>query len=80
MIHVRFTTSKFDADSAQWAEFPVAELIADGDELTITGPHADWISPEITIVDPGTGEQVNRAKEAERWARLLPVRLPQRRP
>lgn len=51
MIRVRFTTFEFDAKSGQWAELPVAEL-------TITGPHADWLSPEITIVDPATGEQV----------------------
>lgn len=44
----------------------------DGDELTISGPHADWISPEISIVDPDSGEQVTRADGAERWARLLP--------
>jgi hypothetical protein len=40
--------------------------------LTISGPHADWISPEISIVDPDSGEQVTRADGAERWARLLP--------
>jgi hypothetical protein len=72
MIQVRFTTFEFDAKSGQWAELPVAELVADGDEMTITGPHADWLSPEITIVDPATGEQVTRASGAERWARLLP--------
>lgn len=72
MIQVRFTTSKFDPEGGQWAQLPVAELVAEGDELTITGPHADWLSPEITIVDPATGEQVTRASGAERWARLLP--------
>jgi hypothetical protein len=72
MIQVRFTTSTFDANSNEWVEPPVAELVADGDELTISGPHADWISPEISIVDPDTGERVKRADGAERWARLLP--------
>jgi len=72
MIQVRFTTSQLDADSNEWIELPVAELIADGDELTISGPHADWISPDISIVDPDTGDRVTRADDAERWARLLP--------
>jgi hypothetical protein len=72
MIQVRFTTFELDADSHEWVELPVAELVADGDDLTISGPHADWISPEISIVDPDSGEQVTRADDAERWARLLP--------
>jgi hypothetical protein len=72
MIKVRFTTSEFDADTARWVELPVAELLADGDELTISGSHADWISPDISIVEPDTGERVTRAEDAERWARLLP--------
>jgi hypothetical protein len=72
MIQVCFTTSQLDADSNEWIELPVAEVVADGDELTISGPHADWISPEISIVDPDTGDQVTRADDAERWARLLP--------
>ena len=72
MIQVRFTTSELDADSNDWIELPVAEVVADGDELSISGPHADWISPEISIVDPDTGDQVTRVDDAERWARLLP--------
>jgi uncharacterized Zn finger protein len=72
MIQVRFTTSQLDVDSNEWIELPVAELVADGNELTISGPHADWISPEISIVDPDSGERVTRADDAERWARLLP--------
>lgn len=72
MIQVRFTTFEFNADSNEWVELPVAELVADGDELTISGPHADWISPEISIVDPDSGERITRADGAERWARLLP--------
>jgi hypothetical protein len=72
MIQVHFTTSEFDADSNEWVELPVAELVADGDELTISGRHADWINHEISIVDPDSGEQVTRADGAERWARLLP--------
>ncbi len=72
MIQVRFTTSQLDADSNEWVELPVAELVAGGDELTISGPRADWISPEISIVDPDTGERVRRDDDAERWARLLP--------
>jgi hypothetical protein len=72
MIQVRFTTSKFDAESTEWVELPIAELVADRDELTISGPHADWISPDISIVDPDSGGRVTRADGAERWARLLP--------
>ena len=72
MIQVRFTTSQFDADSNEWIELPVAKVVANGDELTISGPRADWISTEISIVDPDTGDRVTRADDAERWARLLP--------
>lgn len=50
----------------------ISESAADGDKLTISGPHADWIDPDISIVDPGSGEQVTRDPDAERWARLLP--------
>jgi hypothetical protein len=70
MIHVRFTT--FERSSEEWIEVPVAELVADDGELTITGPHAEWIDPEISIVDPDTRERVTRTDDAERWARLLP--------
>lgn len=73
MVQVRFTTFEFDADVEEWIERPVAELLADGHELTISGPHADWISPDIRIVDPETGERVTRDDDAERWARLLPL-------
>jgi hypothetical protein len=72
MVQVRFTTFELDTDTHEWVELPVAELVADGDELTISGPHADWISPDISIVDPDTGEPVTREHDAERWARLLP--------
>lgn len=70
MIHVRFTT--FERSDEEWIEMPVAEVVADGGELTITGPRADWIDPEISIVDPETRQRVTRADDAERWARLLP--------
>lgn len=50
----------------------MAELFADGQEVTISGPHADWISLDIAIVDPDTRERVTRGDDAERWARLLP--------
>jgi hypothetical protein len=72
MVQVRFTTFEFDCESKQWAELPVADLIADGDEVTIGGPHADWITPDIAIVDPESGERITRVEDAERWARLLP--------
>lgn len=51
---------------------PVAQLVADGQDATISRPHADWISPDISILDPLTAERVNRADGAESWARLLP--------
>lgn len=72
MIQVRFTTFEFDPDTREWVELPVAELIANGEDVTISGPHADWISLDISIVDPETAEQVTRAEDAERWAGLLP--------
>ena len=72
MVQVHFTTFEFDAETDEWVEVPVAELVADGDELTISGPHADWINPDISIIDPESGEQVTRDHDAERWARLLP--------
>jgi hypothetical protein len=72
MVQVRFTTFEFHPDTSEWVELPVAEVIADGEEVTISGPHADWISLDVSIVDPETAERVTRAEDAERWARLLP--------
>lgn len=72
MVQVRFTTFELDAETHEWVELPVAELVAAGDELTISGPHADWISPDISIVDPESGEPVTRDQDTERWVRLLP--------
>jgi hypothetical protein len=40
--------------------------------MSISGPHADWINPDLAIVAPGTGERITRADGAEHWARLLP--------
>jgi hypothetical protein len=72
MIQVRFKTYELDPETTEWVEQPVAEMIADGQEVTISGPHADWINLDISIVDPESGEKVTRADDAERWARLLP--------
>jgi len=72
MIHVRFSTFELDSESSGWHHLPIAELIANGEDVTISGPHADWISPEIGIIDPETGIRVTRHDDAERWARLLP--------
>jgi hypothetical protein len=72
MIQVNFTTHDYDESTGQWVRRPVAQLVADGQDVTISGPHADWVSPDISIVDPQTGERVTRADSAERWARLLP--------
>jgi len=72
MIQVNFTTFELDPDTKEWVELPVAQLLADGEEVTISGPHADWVNPDVSIVDPESGEQVTRAAGAERWARLLP--------
>jgi hypothetical protein len=72
MIQVRFTTFELDPGNDQWVEVPVAELVADGDQVTISGPHADWISLDISIVDPETGDRITRDDDAERWASLLP--------
>lgn len=72
MIQVQFTSFEFDPDGEQWVEQSVAELVADGQEVTISGPHADWISLDVAIIDPETGERITRSDDAERWARLLP--------
>jgi hypothetical protein len=72
MIKVRFASFDFHADTKQWTEVPVAELVADGQEVAIGGPHADWINLDIAIVDPSTGKQVTRDDGAEYWAQLLP--------
>lgn len=72
MIRVNFTTFRRDPDTNEWIELPVAQLIADGDDVSISGPHADWINPDLAIIDPATAERVTRADGAERWARLQP--------
>jgi len=72
MIQVKFTTFERDRDTREWIELPVAQLIADGDDVTISGPHADWINPDLAIIDPATTERITRADGAERWARLQP--------
>ncbi|HEV3047547.1 MAG TPA: hypothetical protein VGY13_09320 [Solirubrobacteraceae bacterium] len=72
MIQVTFTTFERDSDTEEWIELPVAQLLANGDDVSISGPHADWINPDLAIVDPETAERVTRADGAERWARLLP--------
>lgn len=73
MIQVNFTTFRRDQDTKEWIELPVAQLIADSDDVSISGPHADWINPDLAIVDPETAERITRADGAERWARLLPL-------
>jgi hypothetical protein len=72
MIQVNITTFELDPDTKEWIEQPVAQLLADGDDVSISGPHADWINPDLAIVDPETGERITRADGAERWARLQP--------
>jgi hypothetical protein len=72
MIQVNFTTFERDRDNKEWIELPVAQLIADGDDVAISGPHAEWINPDLAIIDPETRERVTRADGAERWARLQP--------
>lgn len=69
---MRFTTFEFNAGIQEWAELPVAELVPDGQDVRISGPHAEWINPDVAIIDPETRERVTRADGAERWARLLP--------
>jgi hypothetical protein len=72
MIQVDFTTFERDPDTKEWVERSVAQLLANGDEVSISGPHADWINADLAIVDPETAERITRADGAERWARLLP--------
>jgi hypothetical protein len=73
MIRVRFTRFEFDAAAQRWAAEPVAELLADGDQVTVSGPHAEWIGLDIPVIDPETGGRLTRQADAERWARLLPL-------
>jgi hypothetical protein len=73
MIQVNFTTFERDPDTTEWIEVPVAQLLADGDDVSISGPHAEWINPDLAIVDPETAERITRADGAERWARLQPL-------
>jgi hypothetical protein len=73
MIQVNFTTFERNSDTKEWIELPVAQLLANGDDVSISGPHADWINPDLSIVDPATGERITRADGAEHWARLQPV-------
>jgi hypothetical protein len=72
MVRVNFTTFQLDAAGERWVEQPVAQLLADGDDVTISGPHADWVNPDLAIIDPESRERVTRTDGAERWARLLP--------
>jgi hypothetical protein len=72
MIQVNFTTFRRDRDTNEWIELPVGQLIANGNDVSISGPHADWINPDLAIIDPATTERVTRADGAERWARLQP--------
>lgn len=72
MIRVNFTTFELDPDTKAWIKLPVAQLLADREDVSISGPHADWINPDLAIIDPETAERVTRADGAERWARLLP--------
>jgi hypothetical protein len=73
MIQVRFSTFEFDADHDKWVERLVAELLAGPDEVTVSGPHAEWVDLDISILDPETGQQITRGDDPERWARLLPL-------
>ena len=66
MIRVRFTTSEFNAETQEWVKLSVAELVADGDDVRISGPHAEWINPDVAIIDPQTTERVTRADGAPR--------------
>jgi hypothetical protein len=72
MIRVNFATFQRDPHTNEWIERPVAQLLADGDDVSISGPHAHWINPDLVIIDPETAERITRADDAERWARLQP--------
>jgi len=72
MIQVTFTTFERDPDTNEWIELPVAQMLARGDDVSISGPHADWINPDLVIVDPETAERITRTDGAELWARLQP--------
>jgi hypothetical protein len=44
MLEVNFTTFELDPRTNEWIERPVAQLLADRERVTISGPHADWIN------------------------------------
>ena len=73
MIQVSFNTFELDQDGEKWVKRLVAEVIADEEQVTVSGPHADWVNPDLAIVDPETRERITRLDGAERWARLLPL-------
>jgi hypothetical protein len=70
MIQVNFTSFERDPDTKEWIELPVAQMLADGEDVSISGPHADWINPDLAIVNPETAQRITRADGAKRWARL----------
>jgi hypothetical protein len=72
MIRVRFGTADLDPETQRWVALPVAELRAEAEKVTISGPHAHWISLDIAIIDPDTRQRVTRQADPERGARLLP--------
>lgn len=72
MIQVNFPTFERAPDTKEWVEVPVAQLLADGNDVSISGLHADWINPDLAIVDSETAERITRSDGAERWARLQP--------
>jgi hypothetical protein len=73
MIRLQLTSAEFDRDRGEWQQTIEAELVADEDELTVTGPHAEWVDPDLRILDPETRESITAADGRERWARLLPT-------
>jgi len=73
MIQARFSTYELDPDRDEWVAQPVAELLAGPEEVTLSGPRAEWVDLDISILDPETGERVTRGQDPERWARLLPL-------
>jgi hypothetical protein len=72
MIHLHFATAEFDYETEEWHETTRADLVADGQDIEVTGPNADWIDLDLAVLDPNTGEVIHRPDGAERWARLLP--------
>jgi hypothetical protein len=71
VIRVRYVTRDWDESQGHFAAHVRAELTLSGHETAIWGDPA-WVSLDVAVVDPETGDDVTFEADPERWARLLP--------